>query len=242
MRSGPPRVLAALVMAAVLTMPGRVRAQFGFPQIVYDPSNLAKNAAQLAQQIAAVNVARQQITYQLQALRKLPNPPLRDINAAMAQLQGVMATGDALVYAARNVDAQLRTTFPLDRPFTAFPAEQRTQAARTLATMRAAVTAAGAQAGTFADGQSRLTALQAAVRGVQGHEGALELLGSSSIYQAQELLMLRQAIAAQTNVSAVQNAYQVNREVQQDASVRALYQRMAATPARRAPLSLGVVP
>ncbi len=243
MRSARSLATAAAVVA-VCALPRAIAAQIpGLgPMIVLDPSNLARNAAQLAQQIQAVQAAKQQLTYQLQALKKLPNPPLRDINATMAALRSVMATGDALVYAAHGVDAQLRTTFPLDKPFTAFPLEQQAQAARTVATMRAAVAAAAAQAGTFAAGQDRVNAMQAAVRGVQWHLGALDLLGSSSFYQAQELLLLRQALAAQTNVQAVQNAYQVNREVQQDASMRALYARMAATPARRAPLSLGVVP
>lgn len=240
----PPgrRFLAAAAIAAAALAPARpAAAQFGLPgvpQVVHDPSNLAKNAAQLTQQIAAVNAARQQLTYQLQALRKLPNPPLREINSTMAQLRGVMAAGDALVYAATNVEQQFRTTFPLSRPFTDYAAESNAQASRTLATMRAALGASGAQAQTFAAGQDRLTALQAAVRGVQGHQGALELIGATSIYQGQELLLLRQAIAAQTNVHAVRAAYEVNRQVQQEVTARETFRRMATPPARRPPFAL----
>ena len=48
---------------------------------------------------------------------------------------------------------------------------------------------------------------------------------------AEEVGLLRQSVATQTNVQAVSNAYVVTRETQMRANYRAMLDRMSAVPA-----------
>lgn len=239
------RLLPLALAGAAFLAPAAARAQFGLPgvpQVVYDPSNFAKNAAQLAEQLNALALQRQQLAQQLRAMRKLTNPPTRSIAATMGQLAEVMAASQAITYALAGADARFATTFPVSRVITDWPAEQRTQAERTVATMRSALAAAGAQAETFGPGMQRVAEMKAALAGAPGHQAALELIGAASIYGAEEMMLLRQALAAQLNVQAVTTAQQVNGEAQRDASTRALLQQMGAPKPRRGTISMRVTP
>jgi len=77
---------------------------------------------------------------------------------------------------------------------------------------------------------------------VQGHEEALELTSTIDMYSAEELTMLRQAIAGLTNVQAVYYANQVNGEAQRQATFRSRLSAMASAGPRYAPISLRITP
>jgi hypothetical protein len=77
---------------------------------------------------------------------------------------------------------------------------------------------------------------------VQGHEAALELDGTIGMYSAEELTLLRQAVAALTNVQAVYNANQVNGQAQEGATIQAELTAMSAPGPTYAPQSLRVTP
>ena len=57
------------------------------------------------------------------------------------------------------------------------------------------------------------------------------LQGTIDAFLAEEVGLLRQAVATQTNVQAVYNAYVVNHETQTRANYRAMMDRMSAVPA-----------
>jgi len=233
---------AALLMALTLIAAPSAHAQFGFGGIVLDPSNLARNVLHYARRLEQIAMQKQQLQQQLVAMRKLPNPPWRDIRQTMAQIDGLMADGRAIGYRLQNLNQQFQATFPVDRVFRDWPTERRAQAERTVATMGAVLAGARAQAQAFNDGLGRLTDMKGRVATVQGQEGALELQNTATVFTAEELMMLRQALMAQSSMQAVYYANRVNTEAQQAATID---ERLTAlsVPARRSqPVSLRVTP
>jgi type IV secretion system protein TrbJ len=233
---------AALLMALTLIAAPSAHAQFGLGGIVLDPSNLARNVLHYARRLEQIAMQKQQLQQQLVAMRKLPNPPWRDIRQTMAQIDGLMADGRAISYRLQNLNQQFQATFPVDRVFRDWPTERRAQAERTVATMGAVLAGARAQAQAFNDGLGRLTDMKSRVATVQGQEGALELQNTATVFTAEELMMLRQALMAQSSMQAVYYANRVNTEAQQAATID---ERLTAlsVPARRSqPVSLRVTP
>ena len=209
---------------------------------MFDPSNFARNVLHYARRLEQMDLQRQQLEQQLTAMRKLPNPPWRDISATVSQLNALMADGRAMSYQLANLDGQFRATFPVDQSFHDWPTERRAQADRTVATMAAVLASARTHAQGFNDGLGRIAQIKAQVGTVPGHEAALELQNSATVFTAEELMLLRQALMAQTSMQAVYYADRVNRDEQQAATVD---DRLAAlsVPARRSPgISLRVKP
>jgi type IV secretion system protein TrbJ len=233
---------AALLVALTLIAAPSAHAQFGLGGIVLDPSNLARNVLHYARRLEQIAMQKQQLQQQLVAMRKLPNPPWRDIRQTMAQIDGLMADGRAIGYRLQDLNQQFQATFPVDRVFRDWPTERRAQAERTVATMGAVLAGARAQAQAFNDGLGRLTDMKGRVATVQGQEGALELQNTATVFTAEELMMLRQALMAQSSMQAVYYANRVNTEAQQAATID---ERLTAlsVPARRSqPVSLRVAP
>ena len=243
MKKAPYRLVrAAFLMAVALLAPATVHAQFGFGGIVLDPSNLARNVLHYARRLEQIAMQKQQLQQQLVAMRKLPNPPWRDIRQTMAQIDGLMADGRAIGYRLQNLNQQFQATFPVDRVFRDWPTERRAQAERTVATMGAVLAGARAQAQAFNDGLGRLTDMKGRVATVQGQEGALELQNTATVFTAEELMMLRQALMAQSSMQAVYYANRVNTEAQQAATIDERLTALSVPARRTQPISLRVTP
>jgi type IV secretion system protein TrbJ len=235
---------AALLMALTLIAAPRVHAQFGLfgSGIVFDPSNFARNVLHYARRLQQIAMQKQQLQQQLIAMRKLPNPPWRDIRQTVARLDGLMADGRALAYRLQNLDQQFRATFPVGRAFRDWPGERRTQAERTIATMGAVLAGARVQAQVFNDGLGRLTDMKRRVATVQGQQGALELQNTATVFTAEELMLLRQALMAQSSMQAVYYANRINTEAQQAATIDDRLTALSAPAGRSRPVSLRVTP
>lgn len=221
--------LSAWAFGAAAFLPGRADAQW----VVVDPSNLAQNVKQVVRSVQQINNQRQQIAFQIQALRKLPNPNWREIATLVHQLDLLMQQGAALGYSIEALDGEFERIFPGDRAASnnlEVPAAQREQAARTLGTMRAALNVLQLQSRHFRSGQQRLARIKASMSGIRGTQEALELQSTIDAFLAEEVGLLRQTVATQTNVQAVYNAYVVNQEAQTRANYRAMMDRMSAVP------------
>lgn len=226
-------------MLVSIATPGRAQLGSG---IVFDPTNFARNVLHYARRLEQMDLQRQQLHQQLTAMRKLASPPWRDIAQTVDQLNAVMSDGRALAYQLADLDAQFRRTFPVDQSFRDWPTERRDQATRTVATMAAALANARTQAQVFGSGLDRLNQMKAQVATVQGHEGALELQNSATVFGAEELVLLRQALMAQTSMQAVYYADQVNTAAQEAATVDARLTTLSTPALHRTPVSLRVVP
>ena len=240
------RLLAASLTIAfgLGVTPSLARAQFGLlgSGIVFDPSNFARNVLHYARRLEQMNLQRQQLQQQLTALRKLRAPNWRQIDATLIQMDALMQQGQALSYSLRAIDAEFQRTFPGARAFHNYPAEQQSQAIRTLATLRGALNAASRVARDVPTSVGRLDAMKRQLGSIQGHEEALELNGTIGMYSAEELTLLRQAVSSLTNVQAVYYADQVNGQAQEAATVRERLATMSAPGPRYAPMSLRITP
>ena len=230
------RRTGSIAALAVLVASQEARSQLA----VFDPTNFARNVLHYARRLEQMDLQRQQLEQQLEAMRKLPSPPWRDISQTVARINTLMADGRALSYQLANLDQEFRATFPVDKSFADWPTERRAQAERTVATMGAVLSGARAQAQVFNEGLSRVAQIKAQVGSIQGHQAALELQNSATVLTAEELMLLRQALIAQTSMQAVYYTDRVNAEAQQSTTID---ERLAglATPARRGrPISLRV--
>lgn len=234
LRSAVRRV--AGVTLAVLCLTPRAHAQLA----VFDPTNFARNVLHYARRLEQMDLQRRQLEQQITAMRKLPNPPWRDISQTVAQINALMADGRALSYQLANLDQQFRVTFPVDKSFADWPTERRAQAQRTVATMGAVLAGARAQAQVFTDGLGRVAQIKAQVGTIQGHEAALELQNSATVLTAEELMLLRQALIAQTSMQAVYYSDRINAEAQQSATIDERLTSLAAPARRGRPISLRV--
>lgn len=236
--------IVSVLLLARLTIPATAHAQFGLlgSGIVFDPSNFARNILHYARRLEQMDLQRQQLQQQVSAMRKLRNPNWREINTTLNQIDALMRDGQALAFGLRSIDAEFRRTFPGTQVFQNYRSEQATQASRTLATLRGALNAANRAAQDFPTSVARLEAMKRQLGSIGGHEEALELNGTIGMYSAEELTMLRQSIAALTNVQAVYYADQVNARAQETATYSSRLASMSAPGPRYAPMSLRISP
>lgn len=232
-----------MLIAAVLALawPSSGRAQI-LGGVVFDPTNFARNVLHYVRRLEQEEMQRQQLEQQLAAMKKLPSPPWREIQATMTQLNALMADSRAISYQLQNLDQQFRTTFPVSQTFQNWPVERRAQAERTVATMVAVLDGSQVQARVFSDGLARLSAMKAGVSGSQGHEQSLELQNAATVFSAEELMLLRQALMAQNAMQAVYYSDRVNREEQQAATIEARLSAWSVPARRSAPISLRINP
>ncbi|NUQ20029.1 MAG: hypothetical protein HOQ09_03615 [Gemmatimonadaceae bacterium] len=231
--------IAAIALAVVI--PAAAHAQFGSP-IVFDPSNFVRNVLHYARRLEQMNMQRQQLQVELAALQKLKSPKWREISTTLTQIDGLLQDGQSLAYNLRAIDAEFRRTFPGAQAFRDYPAEQRRQAVRTLATLRTALDAANRATRDLPGAVAKLGVMKGQLTAARGHEEALEVNGTIAMYGVEELTMLRQAIAALTNVQAVVAADQVNATTQERETYRARLVAMSAPGPRYASISLQITP
>lgn len=232
----------ATAVAVVVLLPAVASAQLLGSGIVFDPSNFARNVLHYTRRLEQMDLQRQQLQQQLNALRKLSNPPWRDISQTVAQLNTLMSDGKALSYQIANLDQAFRQAFPVTQSFADWPTERRTQAQRTVATMANVLSGARAQAQLFNDGLKRIDQMKSQVSSVQGHEAALELQSSATVFNGEELMMLRQALVSQTSMQAVYYADQVNKESQQASTIDDHLAGLSVPASRSRSISLRVTP
>lgn len=209
---------------------------------VYDPANYAENVLHYANQLTQIKNQLDQVKYQLRALAKLPSAPWRNVNRSLENIGGMMGATHSLGYAASGVGATFRSYFPVTQPVTDWPTEQRTQGQAEVNVFGAAIDATAQQQSTVAAGRAAIQRMKQLNGTVNGHEQALELQNSAAVYSAEELMLLRQAMMAETNIQAVYFAGRINEEVQRDAATRAALAQLAAPQTAPPNLSLRVTP
>lgn len=230
------RVTVTLTATAALAAPAH--AQW----TVYDPANYVENALQYTHQLMQIKYQLQQIQYQLQALAKLTRAPWRDVATPLAGIASTMGQPRSLGYAAPGVGSTFATLFPTSRPVQDWPTEETTRAQTSVDLLQAAVASTAQQQAAIAPGTETIDRMKQLNATVQGHEQALELQNTAAVYSAEELMLLREAAMAQTNIQAVYYANQVNAEAQRDVTVRAALDQLATTPPASPDISLRVSP
>lgn len=202
-----------------------ILAQFA----VFDATNYAENALHVTKAVEQIRLAQSQIQNQLRALKKLERPEWRDITSTVTAATQAQSPGVVL-------ERRFSTVFPGAVATRDFAAEDRGRSESTLAALQGVLEAARASSTTVVPGAAQLDRFKPQVAGAEGHEESLELANTVHVYTAQELTLLRQAVAAQTSAQALYYAHQVNAQAESDESARALWSAMASTAAPRRPL------
>jgi P-type conjugative transfer protein TrbJ len=193
---------------------------------VFDATNYAESVVHVAKAAEQIRLAESQIENQLRALRKLGRPEWRDI-------AGVVAAGEAGQSAAGQLGQRFASVFPGAVAARDFPADDRRRTRATLAALAGVLDAARASTATVGPSAAQIDRFKPQVAAAQGHEESLELANTVNVYTAQELTLLRQAVAAQTSAEAVYYALATNAAAEANESARALWSAMGAAPPRR---------
>lgn len=231
------RWLSAAVVAAslVFAAPARSSAQFG--GVVVDLRNLAQNIAHYKVRLQQFAAQKQQLTQQLNAMRKLSRPNWRDLGRVAQQLDQVVAQANSIAYSLRQAEALFHQTFPGYTPPVGgwSPRIARTQTERTLATLQGVVAGAAVHSQEMRGALSTLGQIKAQLGSVQGHEQALELQTTMQGFTADQLTMLRQAVVMQANAQAVVEA----QRLQQEAAAASVRETAAQRLGAYRPLTTG---
>jgi P-type conjugative transfer protein TrbJ len=186
---------------------------------VFDPTNYAENVLHVVKAVEQIKLAEQ-------ALQKLRSPEWRDISSVVSTVTASQSPGT-------DLSRRFSSVFPGAVATRDFPADDRARSRSTLSTLAGVLDAARASSSTVAPGAAQLDRFQPQVAASQGHEESLELANTVHVYTAQELTLLRQAVAAQTSAEAVYYAHQVNAQAESDENARALWSSMATGTAHR---------
>lgn len=230
--------MMAVVATALFVGGGPLQAQFA----VFDPTNYAENVLHYAKAIEQVRAAQAQITNQVQALKKLAAPSWRNVSGTVGEINNTMGNGSGIGYAVSNPGTALMTTFPGVHPTRTYVVDERAQSGRTLSTLASTLDAAHAVGATIAPAVRQIDEFKRQTAGVEGHEQALELAGSVDVFNAQELVLLRQALAAQSAMQAVYYADAVKAQAQAEENAVAVAAGMAVPALRRHRFSLRPAP
>lgn len=208
------RWLSAAVAAAsfLAVAPAPSSAQFG--GVVIDLRNLAQNVLHYRKRLQEYDAQRQQLTQQLNAMRKLASPNWRNLGQLAQQLDQVVAQANGIAYSLQQAEALFRQTFP---GFTAptggwSPRFARLQTERTLATLQGAVAGSAAHGQEIRAAAVTLNQIKSRMGSTQGHQQALELQTAMQGFTADQLAMLRQAVVMQTNTMAVVEAQRLQQQ------------------------------
>jgi P-type conjugative transfer protein TrbJ len=232
------RHVAQLTLATITLGAARpVSAQIA----VIDAAAVAKLVTQGRQQLQQITIAQQQLQTQIANMRKLASPPWRTINGTLAQIDALTRQGQAISYSLATLSAQVQQTFPGWHVTATMPADIRLQNERTLATIRATFDAAHVTAQQFPIATTNIAAMKTRVGAITSTQQALELNGAIGVQAAEELVLLRQQLAAQGNAHAAVLANQMNRDLQGAATSDAFRQQALTSPVRQKNMRVNAV-
>lgn len=203
--------LAALALLSGLTAP-EAKAQW----TVIDPAHIAKTIWNGRQIVEQVRNQANQIRNEVEMLRRLPEPPWREIRARVAELEEVMRAGEALAFSMDGLLDEFGVTFPGFRNYADWSTERRTQFDRSLQTLANSLMGLQQQGQQIALSQAELDRIKA--MRASGQTSATELGNTIGAFAAEELVLLRQLIAVQANAQAVAAAQRINDEAQRAAA------------------------
>lgn len=194
---------------------------------VIDPAHIAKTVWNGRKIVEQVRKQRDQIRNEIRMLRALPDPPWREINALRRELDGVMRRGEAIAYSMDNLTREFGVTFPGFQEYADWSAGRRRQFDRTLQTYSNVLVNLQRQGQHLRDSHAELQRIKGKMGGAEGQNASIQLGNTIGTFNAEELMLIRQLLATQTNAVAVQSAYRINKEAQEMAQMQKIYSDMA---------------
>jgi P-type conjugative transfer protein TrbJ len=222
-RSWVRRSLAVLATAGLVTAALPDRAAAAIP--VVDMAAIAQIVATIGKLTTQIAIMTNQYNAFVNNTKKLTSGyAWRDINSAVATVDGVVSSGVALSYSTVGLAGQLAATFP---GYSYDPAtimtDSRAQKERALGTVMQQVMAAQQTWSQISQSVTRLNTIKGQVAGISSAQQAAEVGATISVMAAEELTLLRQQLLASTSAQSILAAEQMNRELQGAAAVRVMF-------------------
>ena len=217
------RSLAVVATAGLVTtvLPGRAGAAIP----VIDVAAIAEITATITKLAAQIVIMTNQYNAFVNNTRKLTSGyAWRNINSAVATVDGVVSSGAALSYSTIGLAGQLAATFPgYSYDPATIASDSRTQKERALGTAMQQVMAAQQTWAQIGQSVARLNQIKTQVAGISSAQQAAEVGATIGVISAEELTLLRQQLLASTSAQAILAAEQTNRELQGVAAVRVMF-------------------
>ena len=171
---------------------------------VFDPANYAKNTlTELNTLQTTINQATQisnqlqQLAYQVQSLRNIPNGTWGEIQSDLAQLDRVAKVGQSISYADANLSGEFTAMYPGYQVPTNYTQAYTQWSSNSLGGIQGALEVAGLQSTQLSTEDATFSQLEALSDGSVGHMEALQVGNMIGIQQAQQLQKLRELQMAQ---------------------------------------------
>lgn len=215
---------AALAVALSFALAQPAAAQV----TVFDPANYAKNTlTELNTLQTTINQATQisnqiqQLAYQLQSLRNIPNGVWGQIQSDLSQLSRIAKVGQSISYADANLSGEFTQMYPGYSVPTDYTHAYTQWANNALGGIQGALSVAGLQSSQLGSEDAVFAQLEALSNGAVGHMQALQVGNMIGIQQAQQLQKLRELQMAQLQGQFDYLATQQQNDLSKFATLRA---------------------
>lgn len=182
---------------------------------IHSATSLLNQATQIRNQI-------QMIENDIKNTGRLSQYQWQNITQLIQRLDSITQQGQALSYAASNIDAQFQQKYAdytnYSSPSTKYPQITKNWNATTLDTLRNTLNAVGMSANNFQTEQETMRQFELQGKSVQGRMQALQLLSEISAQQVSQIQALKRMIASQISAQNAFMAYQVSKESYQEKS------------------------
>lgn len=205
-----------LLILAILTNPAFAGGGGGWVGGATEVTQLMNNG-ELVTQVAnsAQQVASELQMYQTmyQNIQNIPNQVWGNITQDIGNLQTIVAQGQAISYAASNIDQQFQQRYPgYTPPAGSTPSQYQQWSQGSLDSIRGALDAANLQASQFQNEQATMSTLQNMSQTSVGRMQALQVGNQIAVQQVQQLQKLRQMQMAQIQAQGNYEAAQVQNQ------------------------------
>jgi P-type conjugative transfer protein TrbJ len=225
---------AALLALLLLAPVPRAEAQIPVTDVAHIVVNVyhqtihyVARALEIYQKYQMIYNQYQQLIYQVQALSKLANPNFRDIGLLLTEIDSILGEAESLAYSLNNVNGLFKEIFPGWEEPKDWNAASFAQVRRTLNTLRVGLATVHSHYRYLEEQKAKLEAMKAQILEITGHEQALELQNTIGAFTAEELFLMRQAIATSNNMQSVYFASVVNERAQSQAALQSVAARTA---------------
>jgi len=180
---------------------------------IHSATSLVNQATQIRNQI-------QMIENDIKNTGTLSQYQWQNITQLIQRLDTITQQGQALSYAASNLDAQFKQKYAdytnYSSSSTKYPQITKNWNATTLDTLRNTLNAVGMSANNFQTEQASMRQFELQGKNVHGRMQALQLLSEISAQQVSQIQALKRMIAAQISAQNSYMAYRVSKESYQE--------------------------
>lgn len=199
--------------------PVPVEAQFGIPQIVFDPAAVGKLLLQARQQVTQIQQAVQQVTLAKAEAERITGFRLGNFDGFLAKFDQTVGSATRLGYRAQELNSSFEQTFPEVASWAGgmFLGDYQSKMVRDAA--RAALLGTQDQGRQLDAARQQLAQVKNQAAGAVSATQVAQSQAALSGFALDEAQQARQLQIAANNQRAVMDAYQVSRLAREDSAI-----------------------